>query len=240
MKCFSVLLISLFFALRASCAIYEITPIKQTNIKTGDFLSVRISSSDGAAPAVVGKRIGGVLYVMEQEDDILDVIVAPPSAGKDELSEGEDRYVLKGFQYEHKKNEAIKKYLTEDFQYDFKEGGIGLYLALILLVLALGWPALSFYKKRREKQITLEKRKIRATNCLDSIRRASSRKDYEAALAKKGEVEDLLEFSATDFEAFKRELDGVQYKKEWSEQEKAAVEASFKKWSETLRVKSGV
>ncbi len=180
MKCFKSLFFILFLTYRAFAATYDVLPTDKTKIKTGDFITIKIASTNGETPALVGKRIGNILYVMKQRGNKLDVIVAPPSTGEDELKEDEDRFVLKGFEFINTQNaRPIKDYLTEDLFYDLKQSSTLWNIAFLALFLMGLYFIYQFYKMKKLKAKERKVRKARAEDLLLWLKSAQSREELE-------------------------------------------------------------
>lgn len=236
------------FAASAAAKVYKLVPVDKKEISTGDRAQVRVvpESIDGRIPALTGKRIAGVFYVMEQKDDLLETIIAPPEqpgAGKAgaPMTGSEDKFIPEGFDYSFKKTETIQDFLVEDVDYSLGNPWIKwIILTLFLVSLGLARPALLTAKERRRKRELRRKEKAELEKIMEDVSKARNRKEIESLYGHKEKIRDSFEYDKKAYEAFFSVLFEIQYKPEWTASDESEVRESLANMKKGLKLKSGI
>ncbi|MCO4754677.1 MAG: hypothetical protein KC478_09340 [Bacteriovoracaceae bacterium] len=240
MKCFSLLLL---FSTLVTAEIFTIRPIDKTKISTGDVLSVQIEAKQSSSelPELVGERIGGVFYVLEQNGEKLKVIVANPQSVEGVREKTSNQYRLVGFDYEFKKSQPIQDFIIEDKEYDLDETMGPFWLVVIsLITFGIFFIIFKLYRQKvRDRQLK-ERKRADAHELLNKFKKASTREELEELYLTRNEVRELIDFNEKHFLDFLQLLDSHQYKKEWSESELLEVREKLSKLNKNLSVKSGI
>lgn len=236
MKCFSVLI--LFSSL--AFAELVIKPLGKSKITTGDIVEVEVEIKPGESiPSLEGERLGNVLYVLEQDERKLKVIVAPAKNNNMEVKSIDVR--LQGFDFEYKQVNPPKDFLMEEKDYKLLtpvEPWKKIIVTFFLVV--AGWFGVRFLVQKN--RVRNEKRKfaIKANEALEIVKKADSRQEIEAFFRKRKEYETMLEWNEKSFSTFVYTLNSHQFKPAWSEAEENEVKKAFMNLKKSMGVKSGI
>lgn len=244
MKCFkpAVAMLCSLWASFVWGAVFNVLPEGPANISPGDRVSARLEPATPGAqiPRVQGKRIGGLLYVMKQEGAALEAIVAPPKSAARAAPEEGDKFVLKGFDYEHKDVAPLRDYLVADVEYS--PPGRTLWILGALALVGMFFTPLAWRKFQARRRINAEKRELRRR--LDSLSKlanqAESRRDMEALFPRRNEFERYFDFDKKAFEDYFGKLFEIQYKPKWDEKELREMQGALESFRKELRIKSGI
>lgn len=243
MKCYKLVLIILLNLLAFSgfAKVYELLPLGEKTISPGDLTTIQVVSEiNERIPNLQGERLAGIFYVLKQNGDRLEVIIAPPETPSELRSSGENKFIPKGFEYKHKKNAPLPDFLIQEKSYSYGASWyywVGVGVLLLLALMALVWKKIRNKKKLRdEKKAHLAK----LEEYLKGISNAQTRKEIEAIYAYRREIEENFEFNKAHYEDFIKSLSSVQYKRDWSPEDSASVGATLQAFRKGLRIKSGI
>lgn len=246
---FLLIIVSALFMNNALGALYYIEGSKNKTLKTGDHATVLLvpAQERGVTPELLGKHIADSLYVMKQNGRSLDVIVTgksgagAPGGDKDDQK---DKFEIRGFDVSlnpsNPQQGAGKDYLIEETSYDV--GGMGNIIWLFVACLAL------FFAPKIAKQVSARKRNALEKKALlkdlerleREVVKARERAQLENIYKERDKILAYFDFKQSSYEAFAGGLEGLQYKKEWTEDEHNTLLELHGRFIKELSIKSGI
>ena len=243
MKCYKLTLIILLnlLAYSAFAKVYELLPLGEKSISPGDLTTIQVvPESNEKVPNLQGERLAGIFYVLKQNGDRLEVIIAPPETPSELRPSGENKFIPKGFEYKHKKNAQLPDFLIQEKSYSYGASWyywIGVGVLILLALMALLWKRIRIKKKLRDER---KAHLAKLEEYLKVISSAQTRKEIEAIYAYRKEIEENFEFNKAHYEDFIKSLSSVQYKRDWSSNDSALVQEALQAFRKGLRIKSGI
>lgn len=235
MKCFSIL----FFISSVAFTQIIVRPHGQSEIATGDIVEVVVEAE--SIPNLEGERIGNILYVLEQREKNLKVLVAPGQNESSNSLNDSNKFKLVGFEYDHKKVTPPKDFIIEDKEYDLsrevENWKLVLFGIIFLMLAVFGFKIILKKTKDRKKRREL---RDKAENALSETQSIKTRSEIENFYRNRNELAKLLDWGKKEYSSFVYTLNTHQYKESWSDVEENEVNQKFLLLKKSMSVKSGI
>lgn len=260
MKCFSLLILLFSFHILAQDVKPEeikvednlfILPTTKEPLFNGDLTVVDIKTnlSEDQLVSYEGKRIGGKFYVVnvisglkkQFEVFVLNPTKPMPQNKKSKKKKRDIVTVSEDFNIQFDKNRVSQNFIMLERKYtkptptNWWKIGFLILLSLFFLDLFIRF----IFKPMRKNIRRRKKWKEKANFYIEKLETVKTREDFEYIYRVRSDINKLLEFDNQAFKKFYDELNRIQYKRDWTDEDQARLEKIFKKKGE-VRFKSGI
>jgi hypothetical protein len=231
-KCFS-LLIFIFWSSVTLADSYLVMPKNKVSeeIQLGDILEIEVINQDNNTTELTSKRVGPAFYILETLDNKTYRVVVSPERKKTPTNTTDkvevDKFEYRGFKFSKDLANLTNEYVFKKIDLELtKESKTKIYLTIIfilaLIALYVWGPRLyNAYKKKRK----IEARKKFLKSKIQAIK---SRKDIEEIYKHKNEINELFNLENKVYKEFVNDMNQIQYKKSWSEEDKIIASKAVK------------
>lgn len=216
MKCFKIFIAIFFVSFCAMADNYLVIPHDKTKatLKLGDIVYVEIINQDGQKK-FQGEKVGGILHVLgNTNEDVYRTIVAPENPKNKKQTT--DKFELRGFEFGKGVDNMTQNFETADIDYVVEASAKQKYYLILILLFLLPFLIKGFFqlakKLEEKKKIKIKKAKLRKL-----ILSAKTREELEKVYYYKKEIEEYLKIEESIFNLFKDDMNNIQYKKRWDE-----------------------
>lgn len=242
MKCSSIILFFLF-TFSAWATDNFVLPKNNNTFTNGDRATLLIESklSDAELRKFENTKITDVIYVfkftIEGGDREFEVIFSDPPQKK---SDKERPFIAKGINYTFDKERTGNDFVLLDSNFsptvesNFLATFVYVFLGVLLLLLI--YYILKNSNELRHRRLSKERD---AENLMALYKKAKSREDFENIFKKRKDFEEHLDFSVKNWEKLTEQINKLQYRPTWSEEDLKSVESLALKNSD-MRIKRGV
>ena len=257
MKCFSFLIILLFISVtfaQDEMIVEEnifLSPHIKKELKNGDKAIVEITSkfSESELKKYVNKTVANQFYIIsffkDDNGKFYEVFVLNPVQQKQDPNKPsvtKNKFTVSGeFKFEFDKERLAKEFMILDVPYvEVKKTPTWYYVSftfLALLSFALIYNYLFIPLKK--KAVAKSRRKLRAENIINQLDSVKTRADFENIYKIKNDLDEFLEFDNSILKKFYKRLNSIQYKEEWTTEEKESLDDMFKKLGD-VKFKDGI
>lgn len=232
----------------------HISPYKQNQIVNGDKVLVKIDSSldELQIKSYISKRILDKFYILKflknDEGKFYEVFALSPAAqpqgqlAKENSNKKEEIFTVSDdFQFKFDQNRLTQEFISLETKYEeVKETPLWqtitvIALCLITIILLLKLVVIPIRKKLKLRA----RRRAKAQAIIKQLESVQTREDFENIYRIRTELQQLLEYDSYTLKKFFQKLNEIQYKKNWSEEEKQSLESIFRQIGE-VRFKDGV
>ena len=233
MKCFKFIFVLLLVSFSTFADDYVVMPSQavEESLKLGDILYVEVINKSGNK-VFDGKRIGNLLYVLDKTDkNTFRVIVSPENTKNKKIEPNADTFELSGFKFEKGLDNYTQNFELDLKQYELEEASYKRYL-IYLLIIFLSPFALKYFLIFLRKYEKKQKQRLKRKRLKTMILKAKTREELERVYQYKREIKEYLKIEEDNLEDFLREMNNIQYKKRWSEEDIGSISkvvSKFKK-----------
>ena len=245
-----ILLLILFYSWATSAAILRVTPLDKKTITNGDMISVQLSvDEDISWNELLLQNVGEIFYVLKVEGqaqgvaDAKVLVVQPKSPeynGIMKIKDKEFKVEVSGFESNWIKESPLQEYLKVVTEHDYKQKDITWIVITLLIACFLGIIFRRKFKKIITRKAKLRRIKQEQITVMNKITSAKTRKDLENIYQLKSEIKKLYTFDIGSFNRFERQMNLIQYKPEWTEDELILAKQSLQNLQNDLKEKRGV
>ena len=255
MKCFSLLFLIFSYAAFAqeidlskvkSKPNLFLSPATTTVYLNGDLVTINLDTnlSDSELKKYEGKRIAGKFFIVKFTSGLkkqFQAFVLNPSKQKTPRKKGEIAILSEDFKFQFDQSRIAKDFIVLHKNYE-KPEEVDWTMRVIATLLFLIFSLLSFQFILKPISVSLKKKKRRKEKArfyIEKLESVNSREDFEYIYRVRNEIERFLEFDGDAFNKFYEELNKIQYKKDWSNEDQTKLEKIFKRKGE-VRFKNGI
>ena len=241
MKCFSFLLL---YSISSYAALFNIEPLNDSVLEEERIVEVQIKSPEGleVPKKYLKRRVTKEVFLLDQlSNDKFTIMLSRPQQKPGDQKEKEfkldDEFILQGFEIKYIKKDQDKNLTIFDVDYQVAESfARRAFWPLIIFIIFFFMPELIKLARVVLRSIHLKrKRRAKLKRFQVKLQQAKERKDFEEIL-KVGS-----EFGRFDsYHAYKKMMDGVQYKPEWTKEDFQTVRKARDKFLEHRELKRGI
>lgn len=241
-----ILFITFFVTLTSFADEIGLLSTSQKEVTNGELVKLKIidTRSKSYYSKYKNKRIGPLIYVLdiiEKQDELYFDAIVSEAGSKEKKLEIDDKFILKGLNYYPTKKNQIKDFITLNIPILIKKKkSLWIFVTLTLILFAFGFWWYSNRNRRKKAKRIKKIKKEKIEKILALIEKAKTSDHFAQIYLQRT---DILEFFELDTKKFKEVIDqinSVQYKKEWPEEELNQLIKMMNSIRKNVRVKSGV
>jgi len=251
-KCFSlliILLISLSLYAQDEIVIQEsihLSPYKQAILKNGDKTIIKLNSklANDELKKYVSKKIADKFYVLKffesEEGKFYEVFVLNP-VQQNPKSKDKTISLAEDFKFEFDKDRIAKEFMILDVPYEeIIKTPLWQYIlyslvGFIFMFVTFRYAYIPLSKKNKIRR----KRKKKAESIIRQLDTVKTREDFERIYQIKDDLHEFLDIDGHALKQFYQKLNAIQYKQNWTEEEKNSLEKIYKKIGD-VKFKHGI
>lgn len=238
-RCYRYILLILIMSFAAFGEEYELVSLEKGEKSTGDIVEFSIDNiSLSKVRSLKNTRVNKLLYILdsyEKNDTIIIEAIISELKQNEKLDESEDTYKIVGLNYKYSDIKLGQDFAIVDNKISLAKSKLLYVIFCLLLILIIFIVVRCYLKKKKNKEDQLKRKKRLNINVMQL-----NRNHFEFIYRERNELFDLYEVDKKYFKKFEEELNKIQYKKEWTEEEFTSVKNQYEGFSKNMREKNGI
>lgn len=199
----------------------------KAEVGVGDILEVEVFNQGDSEFNLKENRLGNIFYILENIEENKYRVVVSPKKNADNEKDEKNIFEYRGFKFNKDLKNFTNEYVTKEVELDFERSGVYYikYIIIALIMIFFIWFGPRLYEKyNNQKKINQRKKYL-----MKKINNSKTRNDIEEIYRYKQEWKDLFEISSDSYNHIIQNINIIQYKKSWNDEDRIIANKAIKK-----------